>query len=105
VYVKDSDAKPNKLDVKWTRHVLEDFGPLNDKHTGSIHYVQCVDIDGDGVDELLVALMGSDPPSWEKTGVWAYKRKILSLSGKRVIQIASSREPGKGRVQKIQAYR
>jgi hypothetical protein len=64
--------------VKWTRTVLDDFGPLNDHHTGSIHHVVCADIDGDGKDELLVALMGSDPPSKRKTGVWCYKRECTS---------------------------
>ncbi|KIJ51186.1 hypothetical protein M422DRAFT_58813 [Sphaerobolus stellatus SS14] len=74
VYTKTPDAPPNTLaGVQWTRRVLENFGPLNKEHTGSIHEVVCADIDGDGVDEMLVALMGSDPPSWEKTGVWCYK--------------------------------
>ncbi|EIN03466.1 hypothetical protein PUNSTDRAFT_128760 [Punctularia strigosozonata HHB-11173 SS5] len=74
VYTKPTNAPKSQLrGVNWTRHVLEDFGPLNKEHTGSIHYVVCADIDNDGVEELLVALMGSDPPSWEKTGVWCYK--------------------------------
>ncbi|RDX48488.1 hypothetical protein OH76DRAFT_1483853 [Lentinus brumalis] len=74
VYVKNKNAPHNQLqDVKWTRHVLEDFGPLNEAHTGSIHYVTCADVDNDGVEEILVALMGSDPPSWKRTGVWCYK--------------------------------
>ena len=51
------------------------FGPLNSRHEGSIHYVVCADVDGDGVEETLCALMGADPPSWERTGVWCYKRK------------------------------
>jgi hypothetical protein len=74
VYIKAPNADKNKFDVKWERHVLEDFGPLNSEFTGSIHYVTCVDIDGDGVDELLVAMMGSNPPSWKRTGVWCFKR-------------------------------
>jgi hypothetical protein len=75
VYTKSADDPPNTLaGVQWTRHVIENFGPLNEQHTGSIHEVVCADIDGDGVDETLVALMGSDPPSWDKTGVWCYKR-------------------------------
>ncbi|THH03890.1 hypothetical protein EW145_g5922 [Phellinidium pouzarii] len=74
VYVKDKNAPASILaGIKWTRYVLEDFGPLNEKFTGSIHYVVCADIDGDGIDEILVALMGSDPPSWYRTGVWCYK--------------------------------
>ena len=47
--------------------------------TGPIHHVVCADIDGDGVDEILVALMGSNPPSWKKTGVWCYKREFLCI--------------------------
>ena len=58
-----------KPGLQWTRTVLDDFGPLNDAHLGSAHHVVCVDIDGDGKDELLVALMGSEPPDQRKTGV------------------------------------
>ncbi|THH18829.1 hypothetical protein EW146_g2230 [Bondarzewia mesenterica] len=73
VYTKSTHTSKGIVDIKWTRHVLEDFGPLNDQHTGSIHEVVCADIDGDGIDEVLVAMMGSDPPSFDKTGVWCYK--------------------------------
>lgn len=80
VYIKDKDAPKNQLkDVKWTRHVLDDFGSLNKGHVGSIHHIVCADIDGDGVEETLVAMMGSDPPSWERTGVWCYKRKYTHI--------------------------
>ncbi|KAI0760588.1 hypothetical protein C8Q74DRAFT_1319566 [Fomes fomentarius] len=73
VYIKEQDAPKNQLkDVKWTRHVLDDFGSLYEGHVGSIHHIVCADIDGDGVEETLVAMMGSDPPSWERTGVWCY---------------------------------
>lgn len=48
---------------------------MNAKHTGSIHQVVCADIDGDGEDEFLVAMMGSDPADFERTGVWCYKCK------------------------------
>jgi hypothetical protein len=58
-----------KPGVKWTRTVLDDFGPLNDHHTGSIHQVICADIDGDGEDELLAPLMGADPADQRRTGV------------------------------------
>jgi len=75
VYTKPASSPSNTLSgVTWTRHVLENFGPLPDQ-TGSIHQVVCADIDGDGVDEILVALMGSDPPTWDRTGVWSFKRK------------------------------
>jgi len=41
--------------------------------------VVCADIDGDGKDELLVALMGSDPPDPRRTGVWCYKREFTLI--------------------------
>lgn len=80
VYVKSKGAPKDKVGGSWwTRHVLEDFGELNDVHTGSVHHVCCADIDGDGVEETLVACMGSDPPDWKRTGVWCYKRISISF--------------------------
>lgn len=77
VYIKPASSPKNTLSgIDWTRVVLEDFGPLSSGHTGSIHQVVCADIDGDGVEEILVALMGSDPPTWKRTGVWCYKRML-----------------------------
>ncbi|PBK94251.1 hypothetical protein ARMGADRAFT_1078954 [Armillaria gallica] len=74
VYVKDENAPPNQpADVQWTRHVLDNYTIPSNGLSGSIHQVVCVDIDGDGVDEFLVAMMGSNPPSWDETGVWCYK--------------------------------
>ncbi|KAK0184370.1 hypothetical protein F5146DRAFT_1075387 [Armillaria mellea] len=74
VYVKDDSAPPNQpVDVQWTRYVLDDYTIPSNGLSGSIHQVVCVDIDGDGVDEFLVAMMGSNPPSWDETGVWCYK--------------------------------
>ncbi|KAK7676342.1 hypothetical protein QCA50_020683 [Cerrena zonata] len=73
VYTKSRKSKHGIIDLEWKRHVLHDFGPLNDGFTGSIHQVVCADIDGDGTDELLVAMMGSEPPSFDKTGVWCFK--------------------------------
>ncbi|KLO16290.1 hypothetical protein SCHPADRAFT_914154 [Schizopora paradoxa] len=74
VYVKSKGAPKDKIGGSWwTRHFLEDFGPLNDAHTGSVHHVCCADIDGDGVEETLVACIGADPPDWKRTGVWCYK--------------------------------
>jgi aldos-2-ulose dehydratase len=81
VYTKPANAPPNALaGIKWTRHLLHNFGPLNKDHTGSIHQVVCADIDGDNIEEILVALMGSDPPSWERTGVWCFKRRKIYLT-------------------------
>ncbi|PBK97965.1 hypothetical protein ARMGADRAFT_1076420 [Armillaria gallica] len=78
VYVKDEDTLPNQVaGVRWTRHVLDDFTSPGTGHApGVIHQAVCADIDGDGVDEFLV-VMGSKPPSWERTGVWCYKPVYL----------------------------
>ncbi|KAJ3826741.1 hypothetical protein F5878DRAFT_619848 [Lentinula raphanica] len=74
VYVKNKDDQVGEIaNANWNRYVLHDFGDLNARHEGYIHHVICADIDGDGDDELLVACMGSNPPSWERTGVWCYK--------------------------------
>ncbi|KAG7098218.1 Aldos-2-ulose dehydratase [Marasmius oreades] len=73
VYTKPAGSPHGIINSQWTRHVLDDFGPLNDKHTGSIHQVVCADIDGDGNDEFLTAMMGADPPDFNRTGVWCYK--------------------------------
>lgn len=80
VYIKPASSPKNTLSgIDWKRVVLDDFGSLNSEHTGSIHQVTCGDIDGDGIDETLVATIGTDPPSWKQTGVWCYKR-LLSIS-------------------------
>ncbi|KAK0222088.1 hypothetical protein IW262DRAFT_1460408 [Armillaria fumosa] len=73
IYVKDEDALPNQVaGVRWTRHILEEFTSPSTGHApGVIHQLVCADIDGDGVDEFLVAMMGSNPPSWDKTGDFA----------------------------------
>lgn len=79
VYTKPSGA-PEKLglckDVKWTRTVLDRFGPLSQSTSSSICQVVCADIDGDGNDEFLVAMAGTDPLDFEKTGVWCYARML-----------------------------
>ncbi|SJL07214.1 related to Aldos-2-ulose dehydratase [Armillaria ostoyae] len=74
VYVKDENAPSNQpVDAHWTRHVLDNYSLPSSGFSGTIHQVVCADIDGDGVDEVLVAMMGSAPPSWNQTGVWCYK--------------------------------
>ena len=51
MYTKPAGAPHGIVRAQWTRHVLDDFGALNGKHTGSIHQIVCADIDGDGDDE------------------------------------------------------
>ena len=78
MYVKPPGSKYGIVDAKWERHVLHDFGPLKEDYTGTIHTVTCADIDGDGIDELIVSMMGYEPtgpPQFEKSGVWCFKRK------------------------------
>ncbi len=67
VYCKESGASPET--AQWTRHVLDVFGDPNTKGEGPGHQVICADFDGDGDDELLVALRG--PAPWK--GVFYYK--------------------------------
>ncbi|KAK0244475.1 hypothetical protein EDD85DRAFT_945819 [Armillaria nabsnona] len=94
VYVKDKDTLPNQVaGVRWTRHVLDDFTSPGTGHApGVIHQVVCADIDSDGVDEFLVAMMGSfmgknrcmDAPAVDlKNGKFA-KFKLGDVSAGRV---------------------
>lgn len=53
----------------WERRVLEVFGDPNEAGEGPAHHVVCADFDGDGEDELLVALRGPMPHQ----GVFLYK--------------------------------
>jgi hypothetical protein len=53
----------------WERQVLETFGELNDAGEGPVHHVVAADLDGDGDDEILVALRGPEPTQ----GVVYYK--------------------------------
>ncbi|KAK4663384.1 hypothetical protein QC763_0098000 [Podospora pseudopauciseta] len=59
VYTKHDD--PTHRGSKWKRHVLDTYGtPTQQKHWGDGpgHYVTCADIDGDGVDEILLSMFG-----------------------------------------------
>lgn len=53
----------------WERRVLDVFGDPNEAGEGPAHHVVCADFDGDGEDELLVALRGPMPHQ----GVFLYK--------------------------------
>lgn len=80
VYVKPRGTRPDKIVTgeHWRRFVIDDFGPLKDKEfTGTIHHVQCADLDGSGVDSIIVACMGwpeQKPPSPSPyMGTYVYK--------------------------------
>ncbi len=64
-----AEAHAGIVGGRWERRVLEVFGEPNDAGEGPAHHVVCADFDGDGEDELLVALRGPMPHQ----GVFLYK--------------------------------
>jgi hypothetical protein len=64
--------------ARWRRSVLETFGEPNEANEGPAHHVVCADFDGDGDDELMVALRGPEPYQ----GVVHYK--VTDLAGPRL---------------------
>lgn len=83
LYTKNSDGRLEGM--QWKRTVLDTFGPLNDNGEGPMHQVIAVDVDGDHVDEFLVALRGPLPHQ----GVFIYKA-VDPASGSFVRQRLSS---------------
>jgi len=68
LYTRDG-AHDGVVGGTWERRVLEVFGDPNEAGEGPAHHVVCADFDGDGEDELLVALRGPMPHQ----GVFLYK--------------------------------
>lgn len=68
LYSRDGDHD-SVVSGTWERRVLEVFGDPNEAGEGPAHHVVCADFDGDGDDELLVALRGPMPHQ----GVFLYK--------------------------------
>ncbi|KAG9089108.1 hypothetical protein FS749_001618 [Ceratobasidium sp. UAMH 11750] len=61
VYVKPPGTRPDQIvtNEHWRRFVIDDFGPLKkEEFTGTVHNVVCADIDGSGVESIIVACMG-----------------------------------------------
>lgn len=56
-------------DEPWKRTVLDTFGEFNPKHQSTGHHIVTGDFDGDGEDEILIALRGPMPHQ----GVFYYK--------------------------------
>ncbi|KAG8718990.1 hypothetical protein FRC08_003912 [Ceratobasidium sp. 394] len=78
VYVKPPGTGPGMTVPKegWRRFVIDDFGPLkeaNNEFTGTIHNVVCADLDGSGVDSIIVACMGYPLKSAANRGTYVYK--------------------------------
>ena len=63
VYVKQSGAPKGVASLLkasyWKRYQIDNFGPLNDEYTGTVHHVAAGDFDGTGVDAFAIACMGA----------------------------------------------
>ncbi|KAG9093442.1 hypothetical protein FS749_014371 [Ceratobasidium sp. UAMH 11750] len=76
VHVKPRGMCPDNIVAQehWRRFVIDDFGPLKTKdYTGTIHHVQCADLDGDGIDSIIVACMGYPENRPANMGAYVYK--------------------------------
>ncbi|KAG8690323.1 hypothetical protein FRC11_012400 [Ceratobasidium sp. 423] len=72
VWVKPPTTRPDELVTRerWRRFVIDDFGPLKtNEFTGTVHNVYCADLDGSGVDTIVVACMGY----LENIGTYIYR--------------------------------
>ncbi|KAG8792278.1 hypothetical protein FRC12_006597 [Ceratobasidium sp. 428] len=81
VYVKPRGTRPDNIVAQehWRRFVIDDFGPLKPKEfTGTIHHVQCADLDGDGIDSIIVACIGYPKTNPINQGTYVYKPVDLS---------------------------
>jgi hypothetical protein len=86
----------------WERQVVETFGELNDHGEGPAHHVVAADFDGDGDDELLVALRGPEPTQgvvyYKPVDVAAGKFERVRVSTPSAARIAVADFDGDGRL-------
>ncbi|KAG9122021.1 hypothetical protein FRC07_001765 [Ceratobasidium sp. 392] len=76
VYVKPPGTRQDQIvtNEHWRRFVIDDFGPLKEEEfTGTIHNVACADLDGSGVDSIIVACMGYPDDKPANMGTYVYK--------------------------------
>lgn len=83
VYLKNPGTpkgpEPLKDSTHWRRVVIDDFGPLNSGHTGTIHNVKTIQIGGpDAPQSLAVACMGVPVGEARNQGVHLYTPGDLS---------------------------
>ncbi|KAJ7660887.1 hypothetical protein DFH06DRAFT_1400283 [Mycena polygramma] len=115
VYTKPLHSTKGAASLKeniWTRQVVDDFGPLNSAHTGTIHHVHAVD-----TGTFAIACMGAPVGKPENQGVYVYtavdngafkKTKITEESAGRLAVAAfteASKEeiaPAKRRINSVQ---
>ncbi|KAJ6503795.1 hypothetical protein C8R45DRAFT_1185748 [Mycena sanguinolenta] len=72
VYTKPPHSTKGPASLKeniWTRRVIDDFGPLNSAHTGTIHHVQAFH---GATDSFGIACMGAHLITAENQGVYVY---------------------------------
>jgi len=82
VYVKDSSAPKGAASLKdakhWKRIKIDDFGPLNSEHTGTVHNVVTVDQHHGHHGSFAIACMGAPVGKPENQGVYTYTPNELS---------------------------
>ncbi|KAI8970759.1 hypothetical protein BD414DRAFT_427330 [Trametes punicea] len=84
VYIKKKGAPKGAASLLkseyWHRREIDNFGPLNTEHTGTIHHVVTADFDGTGVDAFAIACMGARLIAAENEGVYVYRPSTADLS-------------------------
>ncbi|EPQ54179.1 hypothetical protein GLOTRDRAFT_139544 [Gloeophyllum trabeum ATCC 11539] len=77
IYVKNPDAPKGTASLldssHWARVVVDNFGPLTDDHTGTVHHVATGDFDANGVDAFAIACMGVPTGTPANEGVYLYR--------------------------------
>ncbi|KAI8970758.1 hypothetical protein BD414DRAFT_233610 [Trametes punicea] len=77
VYIKKEGAPKGAASLldstHWERVKIDDFGPLNAEHTGTIHHVATADFEGVGIDAFAIACMGAPIGKPENEGVYLYR--------------------------------
>ncbi|KAL0570157.1 hypothetical protein V5O48_011812 [Marasmius crinis-equi] len=97
VYIKKPDAPKgvaSLLESSWTRIEIDNFGPLNSEHTGTVHHVATGDLDGTGVDAFAIACMGAPIGEAENQGVYVY-RPVDLQAGKFARSKVTNRSAGR----------
>ncbi|KAJ7028773.1 hypothetical protein C8F04DRAFT_1212107 [Mycena alexandri] len=75
VYTKPLNAAKGADSLKeniWTRRVIDDFGPLNSAHTGTIHHVNTIPNPTGAIDSFGIACMGAPQHRLTNQGVYMY---------------------------------
>ncbi|KAJ6600286.1 hypothetical protein DFH09DRAFT_1127960 [Mycena vulgaris] len=115
VYTKPPHSTKGAASLKeniWTRRVIDDFGPLNLAHTGTIHHVHAFHSATGAFDSFGIACMGAPVGKPENQGVYVYtptdkgafkKTKVTEESAGR-LAMASFTEASKEEIASISYY-